>query len=45
MFGSLYDDEPDDGIDDTEMPFASASRSYKYRPDNCASMLDMPERE
>jgi ubiquitin C-terminal hydrolase len=42
MFGSLYDDEPDDGIND-DLPFASATRSYRYRPDNCASLLEMPD--
>lgn len=44
MFGSLYDDEPDDGVSG-ELPFSSATRSYRYRPDNCASLLDIPEKK
>ena len=44
MFGSLYDDEPDDGLKIGDLPFASASKSYRYRPDNWASLLEMPEK-
>lgn len=43
MFGSLYDEEPDDGVTGYDMPFANANKGYRYRPDNCASDLDKPD--
>ena len=46
MFGPLYDDDGfDDGVDNYDLPFANANRHYKYRPDNCASLLDMPDQQ
>ena len=34
MFGSLYEDDYDDGVENNDVPFANANKSYKYRPDN-----------
>lgn len=42
MFGSLYEDD-EDGIENYELPFASATKCYKYRPENCAADLETPE--